>query len=138
MGRADLYGQPSATRMQRIPATSAVCDSTYTAAPAAAPTDDLLLCCHSPAAMPISTERWSFTGFLSAMRAFDIAYFIGVLYIVGACMWSVEALWSFWTLKSVRGCCMHSTSAWLATRCSQLCHASGQTASRASISAART
>lgn len=56
--------------------------------------------------MPISTERWSFTGFLSAMRAFDITYFIGVLYIVGACLWSVEALWSFWTLKSVSACCM--------------------------------
>ena len=51
--------------------------------------------------MPISTERWSFTGFLSAMRAFDVSGFLGIMYIAGACLWSLEALWSFWTLKSV-------------------------------------
>jgi hypothetical protein len=73
--------------------------------------------------MPISTERWSFTGFLSAMRAFDITYFIGVLYIVGACLWSVEALWSFWTLKSVSASCLLPATflAFLATQCCQLC-----------------
>eukprot|EP00877_Chromochloris_zofingiensis_P001837 jgi/Chrzof1/11654/Cz06g03240.t1 len=58
-------------------------------------------CTWAAIAVPIAGGRWSFTGFVSALRAFDIAKWAGIIYIVGACLWSVEALCSFWTLKTV-------------------------------------
>jgi hypothetical protein len=60
-------------------------------------------CCSSSAAVPIGGERWSFTGFVSAMRAFDVNKGAAVIFLIGACFWSLEALWSFWCLKSVGG-----------------------------------
>jgi hypothetical protein len=52
--------------------------------------------------VPLAGERWSMTGFIAAMRAFDEAKYAGVLFLVGASFWVLEALWSLWTLKSVR------------------------------------
>jgi len=50
-------------------------------------------------AFPVSKERWSFTGFVSAMRAFKVATFPGIIYIVGASCWAAESVWCLWCLK---------------------------------------
>ncbi|KAF8060590.1 NLE1 [Scenedesmus sp. PABB004] len=58
-------------------------------------------CTWAAIAVPIGGERWSFTGFVSALRAFDVAAAGGVVFLVGACAWSIEAAASLWCLKTV-------------------------------------
>lgn len=53
------------------------------------------------AAFPFSSEQWSFAGFVTAIKAFDISAFAGIIYIVGASLWTLEALFSLWVLKDV-------------------------------------
>lgn len=52
-------------------------------------------------AFPFSSEQWSFAGFVTAIKAFDISAFAGIIYIVGASLWTLEALFSLWVLKDV-------------------------------------
>eukprot|EP00879_Flechtneria_rotunda_P021332 GHRR01022482.1.p1 GENE.GHRR01022482.1~~GHRR01022482.1.p1 ORF type:complete len:278 (+),score=76.22 GHRR01022482.1:828-1661(+) len=52
-------------------------------------------------AVPLAGERWSFTGFVAALRAFDVGTAAGVIYLIGSCLWSIEALASLWCLKMV-------------------------------------
>jgi len=56
-------------------------------------------CIWAAIAVPFSTERWSFAGWVTAMVAFDQDVFPGVVYIIGACFWTLESLLSLWCLK---------------------------------------
>ncbi|WIA15216.1 hypothetical protein OEZ85_001894 [Tetradesmus obliquus] len=58
-------------------------------------------CTWAAIAPPLAGERWSFTGFVAALRAFDVSKVGGVLYIIGACLWTLEAAASWWCLKMV-------------------------------------
>ncbi|KAF6264121.1 scamp family-domain-containing protein [Scenedesmus sp. NREL 46B-D3] len=58
-------------------------------------------CTWAAIAPPLAGERWSFTGFVAALRAFDVSKVGGVLYIIGACLWTMEAFASWWCLKTV-------------------------------------
>ena len=51
--------------------------------------------------LPFSND-WSHTGFMSAIKAFGSNTFTGVIFIIGACFWTLETLWSLWCLKMVR------------------------------------
>eukprot|EP00955_Chlamydomonas_euryale_P043495 352598-Chlamydomonas_euryale.AAC.28 len=51
------------------------------------------------AAFPFSAEKWSFAGWMTAIAAFDWGDFPGVVYIIGACFWTIEAVYSLWCLK---------------------------------------
>ena len=51
--------------------------------------------------MPFSKNSWSFAGFATAIVAFDIRAFLGIIYIVGSCLWTLEALLSLWCFKVV-------------------------------------
>ncbi|KAL6751308.1 scamp family-domain-containing protein [Haematococcus lacustris] len=62
-------------------------------------TVNLAWCIWCAIAIPFSSERWSFTGFGSAMAAFKISGFNGTIYIIGAACWVLLSLWSFWCLK---------------------------------------
>ena len=50
--------------------------------------------------LPFSND-WSHTGFMCAIKAFGSNTFTGVIFIIGACFWTLETLWSFWCLKMV-------------------------------------
>lgn len=50
-------------------------------------------------AFPFDNERWAFTGFITAMDAFDVNTFVGTIYIIGACLWVTEAVFSFLTMS---------------------------------------
>jgi len=50
--------------------------------------------------LPFSND-WSHTGFMCAIKAFSSNTFTGVIFIIGACLWTVETLWSLWCLKMV-------------------------------------
>ncbi|MEW5304079.1 MAG: hypothetical protein WDW36_006713 [Sanguina aurantia] len=58
-------------------------------------------CTWAAIAFPFSSEQWSFAGFVTAIKAFDISAFAGIIYIVGASLWTLEALFSLWVLKDV-------------------------------------
>ena len=81
--------------------------------------------CFSLAAPPI-LNSWSHTGYWSAIRVIGENTGAGVIYFIGAGLWSLEFVWSFWCvpcvspgwpiLKSLRllgvlggGCVLHST-----------------------------
>lgn len=53
------------------------------------------------AAVPFSTARWSFAGFVCAMAAFDQSNFAGIIYIIGGSFWAAESVWSLWCMKDV-------------------------------------
>lgn len=63
----------------------------------------IAFCIWAAVAIPIAASKWSFCGFLSMIRAFDIDAITGFFFLVGASMWTLEAVWSFWCLKSVYG-----------------------------------
>ena len=50
--------------------------------------------------LPFSND-WSHTGFMCAIKAFGSNTFVGVIFILGACFWTLETLWSLWCLKMV-------------------------------------
>ena len=50
--------------------------------------------------LPFSND-WSHTGFMSAIKAIGSNTFTGVIFIIGACFWTLETLWSLWCLKMV-------------------------------------
>eukprot|EP00798_Chlamydomonas_sp_ICE-L_P030869 gene30869-35913_t len=50
---------------------------------------------------PISGQKWAFTGFIPALSAFDESTFAGVIYLIGASFWAVEATYTLWCLKDV-------------------------------------
>ncbi len=54
-----------------------------------------------PAAVPFSANSWSFAGFVTAMNALDVNNFTGVIYLVGAALWSTEAAFSCWVMTDV-------------------------------------
>ena len=54
--------------------------------------------------LPFSND-WSHTGFMSAIKAIGSNTFTGVIFIIGACFWSLETLWSLWCLKMVSARC---------------------------------
>lgn len=57
------------------------------------------------AAPPILFNRWSYTGYLTAiMDALPNSYVVGIMYIVGAALWTLECLLSIWVLQMVRHC----------------------------------
>ncbi|GFR40154.1 hypothetical protein Agub_g710 [Astrephomene gubernaculifera] len=58
-------------------------------------------CTWAAIAMPFSASQWSFAGFITAMKALDVNNFAGIIYLVGAGCWSVEAAFSWWILVDV-------------------------------------
>ena len=56
--------------------------------------------------LPFSND-WSHTGFMCAIKAFGSNTFVGVIFIIGACFWTLETLWSLWCLKMVRRPALH-------------------------------
>lgn len=50
---------------------------------------------------PPILNSWSHTGFWSATSVIGKNTGAGVIYFIGAGLWSIEFLWSFWTLKDV-------------------------------------
>eukprot|EP00878_Enallax_costatus_P017725 GHUV01018622.1.p1 GENE.GHUV01018622.1~~GHUV01018622.1.p1 ORF type:complete len:258 (+),score=74.90 GHUV01018622.1:1706-2479(+) len=52
-------------------------------------------------AVPLAGDRWSFTGWVAALRAFDVSAAGGIIFIIGSSLWTVEALASYWCLKVV-------------------------------------
>lgn len=58
-------------------------------------------CIWAAIAVPFTSERWSFAGFITAPKAFDVNKFAGIIYIAGASVWTAEAVWSLWCIKSV-------------------------------------
>ena len=54
--------------------------------------------------LPFSND-WSHTGFMSAIKAIGSNTFTGVIFILGACFWTLETLWSLWCLKMVSAKC---------------------------------
>ncbi|KAK9819936.1 hypothetical protein WJX72_004131 [[Myrmecia] bisecta] len=62
----------------------------------------IAFCLWSAIAPPLPmTNDWSHTGYIVCLKAFDKNTFTGVIYVIGAVLWTMESLWSFWTLKSV-------------------------------------
>ncbi|GAB4814635.1 hypothetical protein N2152v2_001681 [Parachlorella kessleri] len=50
---------------------------------------------------PPILNSWSHTGYWSAIRVISQNTGAGVIYFIGAALWSLEFVWSFWTLKVV-------------------------------------
>jgi hypothetical protein len=50
---------------------------------------------------PPILAKWSLTGWWAAINMIDKNDAVGILYFIGAALWSLEFLWSFWTLKNV-------------------------------------
>ena len=40
--------------------------------------------------------------FIRSLKGFDKSTFVGVVYIIGGVLWSMESLWSIWAYKTVR------------------------------------
>lgn len=58
-------------------------------------------CIWAAIAIPILAARWSFAGFVTMIKAFDVGQVYGFVFLVGAIVWTLEALWSLWCLRSV-------------------------------------
>ncbi|KAG2501089.1 hypothetical protein HYH03_000907 [Edaphochlamys debaryana] len=58
-------------------------------------------CIWAAIAVPFSAERWSFAGFVTAMEALDVCNFCGIIYLIGAGLWSAEAAFCCWILVDV-------------------------------------
>ena len=55
------------------------------------------------AAPPILFNRWSYAGWLTALvQALPTKAVVGIFYIVGASLWTLEAVLSVWVLQLVR------------------------------------
>ncbi len=55
------------------------------------------------AAPPILFNRWSYAGWLTAIvQALPTKLVVGVFYIIGASLWTMEAVLSVWVLQLVR------------------------------------
>ena len=53
--------------------------------------------------LPLPALQWSYTGWVTAIvAALPNKAVVGIIYIVGACLWSVETLLSIYVLKVVR------------------------------------
>ena len=59
---------------------------------------------HVPcAAPPILFNRWSYAGWLTALvQALPTKAVVGIFYIIGASLWTLESVLSVWTLQLVR------------------------------------
>ena len=57
----------------------------------------------------IYKNDWGHSGFITGIGAFDKSTFVGVVYMIGGGLWSLEALWSIWVLKTVRMPCSTDT-----------------------------
>lgn len=62
----------------------------------------IAFCVWSAISPPLpSANDWSHTGFIACLKAFKANKFVGVLYVIGGALWTVESLWSLWVLKTV-------------------------------------
>ena len=63
----------------------------------------IVFCVWSAISPPLPfTSDWSHTGFVTCIKAFNNSTFVGVVYVIGGVLWSLEALWSCWAMKTVR------------------------------------
>lgn len=60
--------------------------------------------CPAPPAAPPILNSSSHTGFWEAINVISDNTGVGVMYFIGAALWAVEFLWSFWVLKLVYSC----------------------------------
>mmetsp|Transcript_20107 Transcript_20107/g.59708 ORF Transcript_20107/g.59708 Transcript_20107/m.59708 type:complete len:320 (-) Transcript_20107:1052-2011(-) len=56
-------------------------------------------CIWAAIAVPFSAESWSFCGWFAAIQALDYGAFPGVVFMMGAAFWTIEALYCLWCLK---------------------------------------
>lgn len=71
----------------------------------------IAFCIWSAVSPPLpGANDWSHTGFIACIKAFHASKFVGVLYTIGGVFWALESLWSFWVLKTVRGCLACATA----------------------------
>ena len=71
----------------------------------------IAFCIWSAVSPPLpGANDWSHTGFIACIKAFHASKFVGVLYTIGGVFWALESLWSFWVLKTVRGCLAHAAA----------------------------
>ena len=59
----------------------------------------MLWCIWCCIAVPILTAYWAFAGWVTAFTALTTYPSLGILYIIGACCWSILTAYSFWCLK---------------------------------------
>lgn len=65
----------------------------------------IIFCVWSAVSPPLPfSNDWSHTGFICGIKAFGSNTFTGIIYVVGASLWTLETLWSIWCLKVVRTC----------------------------------
>ena len=58
----------------------------------------LIFCVWSAIAPPIAGGA-AHAGFVEGVTALSKSAFVGGVYLAGGCLWSLESLWSFWTLQ---------------------------------------
>ena len=51
--------------------------------------------------IPFGFSKWALAGYVAGIKAFGPSIFVGVVFVVGASFWALEALWSFWVLQKV-------------------------------------
>lgn len=61
---------------------------------------NLVFCIWSAISPPVLAS-WSHAGFMTAISAIGDNKGVGVMYFIGAAFWSLESLWTLWTLKAV-------------------------------------
>ena len=65
----------------------------------------IAFCIWSAVSPPLpGANDWSHTGFIACIQAYHASNIVSVLYTSGGVFWALESLWSFWVLKTVRGC----------------------------------
>lgn len=63
----------------------------------------MIFCIWSAISPPLPfTNDWSHTGFITGIKAFGASTLVGILYVIGGALWTLESLWSFWVIKMVR------------------------------------
>ncbi|KAK9846272.1 hypothetical protein WJX81_000509 [Elliptochloris bilobata] len=64
----------------------------------------IIFCIWSAASPPLPLgNSWSHTGFILGVQTIGSNALTGIFYLVGGAVWTLESLWSFWTLKAVYG-----------------------------------
>jgi len=58
----------------------------------------LIFCCWSAIAPPIAGGA-AHAGFVEGVAALSKSAFVGGVYLAGGCLWSLESVWSLWTLQ---------------------------------------